>query len=137
MKFGGHVTLPEHDTVWFTMGSRLLNGSPQLSVRVTLFPLIIIIVLLSTVTPGTIAGTPVTNNLAMYFYYLLVSYVYCAVRIYIYKVEPYQVIVSTLFVCVQLLLHSDMLIAECAWFLYTQDVSVQYMVYMYAHDGIE
>ena len=40
------------------MGSRLLNGSPQLSVRVTLFPLILI-VLSSTVTPGTIAGTPV------------------------------------------------------------------------------
>jgi len=38
------------------MGSRLLNGSPQLSVRVTIFPLILI-VLSSTVTPGTIAGT--------------------------------------------------------------------------------
>jgi len=38
------------------MGSRLLNGFPQLSVRVTLF-LLILIVLLSTVTSGTIAGT--------------------------------------------------------------------------------
>ena len=40
------------------MGSKLLNGSPQLSVRVTLFPLIVM-VLLSTVTLGTIAGIPV------------------------------------------------------------------------------
>ena len=40
------------------MGSRLSNGSPQLSVRVTLFPLILM-VLSSTVTLGTIAGTPV------------------------------------------------------------------------------
>jgi len=38
------------------MGSRLLNGSPQLSVRVTISPLILI-VLASTVTSGTIAGT--------------------------------------------------------------------------------
>jgi len=37
------------------MGSRLLNGSPQLSVRVTTSPLILI-VLASTVTSGTIAG---------------------------------------------------------------------------------
>ena len=40
------------------MGSRLLNGSPQLSVRVTLI-LLMLIVLLSTVTLGTIAGTPI------------------------------------------------------------------------------
>ena len=46
------------------MGSRLLNGSPQLSVRVTLFP-VILIVLSSTVTSGTITGTPVTNNLSL------------------------------------------------------------------------
>ena len=37
------------------MGSRLLNDSPQLSVRVTLFPLILIVLLL-TITPGTIVG---------------------------------------------------------------------------------
>ena len=41
------------------MGSKLLNGSSQLSVRVTLLPLILI-VLSSTVTIGTIAGTPVS-----------------------------------------------------------------------------
>ena len=40
------------------MGSRLLNGSPQLSVRVTMLPLIII-ALLSTITLGIFAGTPV------------------------------------------------------------------------------
>ena len=40
------------------MGSRLLNGSPQLSVRVTMF-LLILIVLSSTVTLETISGTPV------------------------------------------------------------------------------
>ena len=39
------------------MGSRLLNGSPQLNVRVTMLPLTPI-VLLSTVTLGTNAGTP-------------------------------------------------------------------------------
>ena len=39
------------------MGSRLLNGSPQLRVRVTFLPLMLI-VLLSTVTSGTIEGTP-------------------------------------------------------------------------------
>ena len=43
------------------MGSKLLNGSPQLSVRVTLFPLILI-VLSSTVTSRTIAGTPVITK---------------------------------------------------------------------------
>ena len=43
------------------MGSRLLNGSPQLSVRVTLFPIIVMISLL-TVTLGTIVGTPVANK---------------------------------------------------------------------------
>ena len=42
------------------MGSRLLNGSLQLSVRVTMFPLILM-VLSSTVTLGTIAGIPVMN----------------------------------------------------------------------------
>jgi len=41
------------------MGSRLLNGSPQLSVRVTMLPLI---VFLMTFTPGTTAGTPVINS---------------------------------------------------------------------------
>ena len=40
------------------MGSRLLNGSPQLSVRVKLLPLILT-VLSSTVTSGTIAGIPI------------------------------------------------------------------------------
>ena len=40
------------------MGSRLLNGSLQLSMRVTLYPLILI-VLSSTVTLGTTAGTSV------------------------------------------------------------------------------
>ena len=49
------------------MGSRLLNGSPQLSVRVTLFPSILI-VLSSTATPGTIAGTPVVTNVHMYIH---------------------------------------------------------------------
>ena len=58
VKLGGHVTSPEHDTVKLTMGSRLLNGSPQLSVRVTMLPLILI-VLLSTVTSGIVPGTPV------------------------------------------------------------------------------
>ena len=43
------------------MGSRLLNGSPQFSVKVIEFPLILI-VLSSTVTLGMIAGTPVANN---------------------------------------------------------------------------
>ena len=38
------------------MGLKILNGSPQLSVRVTLLPLIII-VLLSTVTLETTGGT--------------------------------------------------------------------------------
>ena len=47
------------------MGSRLLNGSPQLSVKVTLLP-VTSIVLLSTVIPGTIAGTPVATNVHMY-----------------------------------------------------------------------
>ena len=47
------------------MRSRLLNGSPQLSVRVTLFPLILI-VLSSTITLGTIAGTPVIIYIYMY-----------------------------------------------------------------------
>ena len=59
------------------MGSRLLNGSPQLSVRVTLFPLILI-VLLSIFILGTIAGTPVIK---MY----IVSYV----RIFIAIVTSY------------------------------------------------
>ena len=40
------------------MGTKLLNGSPQLSVRVTIF-LLILIVISSTVTPGIIAGAPV------------------------------------------------------------------------------
>ena len=40
------------------MGSRLLNGSLHLSVRVTLLPLILI-VLSSIVTLGTITGTPI------------------------------------------------------------------------------
>ena len=44
------------------MGSRLLNGSPQLSVRVTLFPLILT---LSIVTPETLSGTPVVNKSVM------------------------------------------------------------------------
>ena len=37
------------------MGSRLLNGSPQFSVRVTMLWLILFS---TTVTPGTIVGTP-------------------------------------------------------------------------------
>ena len=41
------------------MGTKLLNGSAQLSVRVTTFSLILI-VLSSTVTPGTIAGAGTT-----------------------------------------------------------------------------
>ena len=59
------------------MGSRLLNGSPQLSVRVTLFPLILI-VLSSTVTSGTATGTPVINvyskSIATYTLVTLHSY---------------------------------------------------------------
>ena len=52
------------------MGSQLLYayGSPQLSVRVTVFPLMII-VLLSTVTIGTIAGTPVK----LYYYIHIIA----------------------------------------------------------------
>ena len=38
------------------MGSRLLNGSPQLNVKVTVFPLAL------TDTLGTIIGTPVMKN---------------------------------------------------------------------------
>ena len=55
------------------MGSRLLNGSPQLSVRVTLLPLILI-VFSSTLTLGTILGTPVTkkfNKLYTYSVYVI------------------------------------------------------------------
>ena len=55
------------------MGSRLLNGCPQLSVSVTLFPLILI-VLSSTVTPGTIAGTPIINKCMLHILSLLHSY---------------------------------------------------------------
>ena len=51
------------------MGSRLLNGSPQLSVRVTLI-LLMLIVLLSTATSGTIAGTPVKDQLHAFLYVL-------------------------------------------------------------------
>ena len=43
------------------MGSRLLNGSPQLSVRVMISPLILV-VLASIVIPGTTAGIPVINS---------------------------------------------------------------------------
>ena len=47
------------------MGSRLLNGSPQLSVRVTLLPLSLI-VMLSTVILGTLLGTPTHQTLHTY-----------------------------------------------------------------------
>ena len=47
------------------MVSRLLNGSPQLSVRVTMLPLILI-ELSSTATPGTIAGAPIKINITLY-----------------------------------------------------------------------
>ena len=43
------------------MGSRLLNGLSQLSVRVTLFPLILIVLSL-TVTLGTLLGVPTIIN---------------------------------------------------------------------------
>ena len=43
------------------MGSRLLNGSPQLSVRVTMLSVTLLVLLLS-VTLDTIAGTPVIND---------------------------------------------------------------------------
>ena len=48
------------------MGSKLLNGSPQLNVRVTLFPLILIL----SVTSETTAGTPVQQ-----IYIYVVTYV--------------------------------------------------------------
>ena len=45
------------------MGSRLLNGSPQLSVRVTLLPLILKLLLLKVaITLGTTSGTPVLKQ---------------------------------------------------------------------------
>ena len=40
------------------MGSKLLKGSPQLSVKVTLF-IVMLTDLTSTVKPGTTVGTPV------------------------------------------------------------------------------
>ena len=57
VKFGGHVTSPKHDNSVVHYGIKLLNGSPQLSVRVIMFPLTLIVPS-STVIPGTIAGTP-------------------------------------------------------------------------------
>ena len=67
------------------MGLVLSSGSPQLSVRVTLCPLITLIVLLSTLTLGTIAGIPgidklyhMVNN---YSSFILNSHIYCT---YIY-----------------------------------------------------
>ena len=63
------------------MGSRLLNGSPQLSVMVTMFPLILI-ELSSTVTPGTIVGTPV-------IYYILASTYICTYFMYVSKQSLY------------------------------------------------
>ena len=42
------------------MGSRLLNGSPQLNVRVIAFPLLLIMTVV--VTLGTILGMPKTNS---------------------------------------------------------------------------
>ena len=54
------------------MGSKLLNGSPQLSVRVTLSPLILI-VLSSILTLGTTSGTPVHK--IIYILQLLHTYV--------------------------------------------------------------
>ena len=59
------------------MGSKLLNGSPQLSVRVTLCPLILM-VLSSTVTPETAAGTPVIKPITthQYTYLFKIKYVY-------------------------------------------------------------
>ena len=58
------------------MGSRLLYGSPQLSVRVTTFPLILIVF---NITFGTIAGTPVK------LYNLVASYIVT------YLVQPWFV----------------------------------------------
>ena len=55
------------------MGSRLLNGSLQLSVRVTMFPLILI-VLISIVTLGTTSGMPAHK--IMYVLQLLHTYVH-------------------------------------------------------------
>ena len=56
------------------MGSRLLNGCPQLSTRVTISPLMLIN-LPSTFTLGTIAGTPVINKCTVH-----------TVRTYVYKI---------------------------------------------------
>ena len=59
------------------MGSRLLNGSSHFSVRVTLLPLTAV-VLASTVTFGTLLGTPTIINCRSKVY----NYLYTYVRIY-------------------------------------------------------
>ena len=46
------------------MGSRLLNGSPQLSLRVTI-PLILTVTMSSATTLGTIPGTPAIKLLQL------------------------------------------------------------------------
>ena len=64
------------------MGSKLLNGSPQLSVRVILLPLILIVLLL-TVTPATTAGTPVIKSFTTHQYTYLFKVKYVYIRTYV------------------------------------------------------
>ena len=70
------------------MGSRLLNGSPQLNVRVTLFPL----VLLSTLTLGTVSGIP-----EMKLYYVR-TYLQITTQHYVQMYETHTFIAKNVYI---------------------------------------
>ena len=72
------------------MGSRLLNGSPQLSVRVTMLPLKFV-VMESTVTLGTTLGTP---EKILVYVHAVDDYITMYLRICIYTIPTVCIYVT-------------------------------------------